>query len=118
MRGIAQRATENAVDGIVATSAAGAPRSSPEAAQRFAGGEGFNGGDPDRSTIDHAVGAACHSTEHRISMAASATPRIHTSLTDVTHPGGAGAVVRTRDRAARPAADRHGVRIGAVSVCA
>src|SRR5947199_4631486 len=84
MRGIAQRATENAVDGIVATTAAGAPRSSPEAAQRFAGGEGFDGGDPDRSTIDHAVGAACDFTEHCISMAASATPRIHTSLTDAT----------------------------------
>ena len=84
MRGIAQRATEDAVDGIFATRSAGVPRSSPEAAQRFAGGDGLDGDDPDLSTIDHAVGRATHSTENRSSMEASPTLRIYTSLTDVT----------------------------------
>ena len=42
-------------NGISRTRSAGAPRSSPEAAQRFAGGEGLDGGDPGRSTLDHAA---------------------------------------------------------------
>jgi len=84
LRGIAQRATECAVDGIAVTGSVGVLRSSPEAAQRFAGGEGLDGGDPDRSTIDHAVGRASDSTERRRPIAASATPRIYTSLTDAT----------------------------------
>jgi hypothetical protein len=84
VRGIAQRATECAVDGIAVTGSVGVLRSSPEAAQRLAGGEGLDGGDPDRSTIDYAVARASDSAERRRPMAASATSQIYTSLTDAT----------------------------------
>jgi hypothetical protein len=84
VRGIAQRATECAVDGIAVTGSVGVLRSSPEAALGFAGGYGLDGGDPDRSTIDHAVARASDSAERRRPMAASATSRIYTSLTDAT----------------------------------
>ena len=84
MRRLAQRPTECTVDGISARRSAGASPSSPAAAQRFAAGEGLDGGDPDRSTIDHAVGGRSDSTEMPGIEGTSATPRIYTSLTDVT----------------------------------
>ena len=84
MRGVAQRTVPGAVDGIVAKGSAGAPRSSPGAAERFAEGKGLDGGDPGRCKIDHAVDRQTESTERGSSIAASATPRIYTSLTDAT----------------------------------
>mgnify|MGYP001331369874 CR=1 FL=1 len=84
MRRITPEAAEYAVDGIAATGSAGAPRSSPAAAQRFAQGNGLNGGAPDRSRIRHAADHSRISPERRAQMAASATLRIYTSLTDMT----------------------------------
>jgi hypothetical protein len=83
MCGLALSRAQCAVDGIFAERATGALRSSPEAAKRFAGGEGLDRGAPDRSTIDH---AACLLTPSRSANCASATPRIYTPLTDTTLP--------------------------------
>src|SRR5437588_135447 len=77
--------SQSTVERRTVTGSVGVLRSSPEAAQGSP--EGLDGGDPDRSTIDHAVARARDSAERRRPMAASATPRIYTSLTDATHEG-------------------------------
>ena len=82
MRSIAQRTTYGAVEGIVAKGSAGAPRSSPGAAQRFADGKGLDGGGSDRSKIERSVGRATKLRQTASSMAVSVTPGIYTSLTE------------------------------------
>ena len=71
-------------NGTSSTRSVGAPRSSPKAAQRFAAGEGLDGGDPDRSRLDHAVDRS--KDFHRMPQIVDrfSYTRIHTSLTDVT----------------------------------
>jgi hypothetical protein len=103
VRGVAERRNEPS-NGISATRSAGASRSSPEAAPRGAAGAGLDGGDPDRSNIDDAVvpaipPKAVASDGHPV------TPRIHTSLTDVTSGqsvASRGIAVEERMRAATP----------------